>query len=332
MMLINSMAAIAAIAVEVVVWLYLSRKALEATWGDMRGGLLMTLAVTALVKNRNREEEARNWRPHVLVFTADVERNEALVRFAESLGLGRSVLTVATLLQGTLDEQPQSEQLAREADAFLSSRGITAFCEVDVVPDLESGMVTVAQANGIAGLSSNTVMLGWPDRARFLLPAMRVMRRLDHLGKCLIIARLLPIPAGPRRLLLWWSGREDNGDLMVLIAHLLTQNPRWRGAEITLCSIVGDEERAGVQRRAVKQLIHDSRIRAEAQVIVRAEDQTVKQIIHEHSQGASLVFMGLAVPKPGEEEAVAARVQALVEGLPSTILVRNAGPFRGQLI
>ena len=78
--------------------------------------------------------------------------------------------------------------------------------------------------------------------------------------------------------------------------------------------------------------VYDGRIRARAQVIVRVEDQAVKQVIHERSQGASLVFMGLAVPKPGDEEAVAARVQALVEGPPSTLLVWSAGAFRGQLI
>ncbi|MCB9795276.1 MAG: Na-K-Cl cotransporter [Alphaproteobacteria bacterium] len=333
MMLINGPAAVAAIVIELGVWVYLSRRAMKATWGDMRGGIVMSVAIAALTRNRHREEDARNWRPHILVFTSDVKRNAGLIRLANGFGLERGLLTVATLVKGNLDDIRHSNSLAAEADAYLSEQGITAFCEVDVVPDLESGMVTVAQANGIAGLASNTVMLGWPDRDQFFLPALRVMRRLDHLGKCLLIARLLPRPLPKdRRMLIWWSGKQDNGDLMLLLAHLLRQNREWRSATVTLRSIVDAEDKVAAQRRALQHLINESRIDARAEVIVRGPEDNIPDLLTENSQDAELVFLGLAVPEPGEEEAVAERVRQLVEGLPSTILVRNSGPFRGQLL
>jgi len=45
----------------------------------------------------------------------------------------------------------------------LEKRGVVAFSEVHVVPDLETGILGIAQANGIAGLASNTVVFGWSE-------------------------------------------------------------------------------------------------------------------------------------------------------------------------
>ncbi|MCB1037838.1 MAG: hypothetical protein KDD47_28650, partial [Acidobacteria bacterium] len=82
----------------------------------------------------------------------------------------------------------------------------------------------------------------------------------------------------------------------------------------------------------LEDLLRRSRIRAHAEVIRRPEGATVQEIIHEHSRDADLVFMGLQEPKPGGEEAYAERLSNLVEGLPTVMLVRAAGPFAGQLL
>jgi hypothetical protein len=40
----------------------------------------------------------------------------------------------------------------------------------------------------------------------------------------------------------------------------------------------------------------------------------------------------MAVPEPGEEAIYASVLMDLLDGLPSTILVRNASRFHGQLV
>ena len=47
---------------------------------------------------------------------------------------------------------------------------------------------------------------------------------------------------------------------------------------------------------------------------------------------ADFVFLGMDTPEAGEEELYAARLLSLLDGLPSTLLVRNAGEFRGRLV
>ena len=67
-------------------------------------------------------------------------------------------------------------------------------------------------------------------------------------------------------------------------------------------------------------------------IVVVPEGGSAIDVIRESSQDADLVMLGMSVPEAGEEDDYAARLMALVEGLPSALLVRNAGPFRGSLI
>ena len=65
---------------------------------------------------------------------------------------------------------------------------------------------------------------------------------------------------------------------------------------------------------------------------MRPDDHSPLDCISERSRQADLVFLGLARAEPGTEEDIAARLITLVEGMPSVILVRNSGPFRGRLV
>ena len=71
----------------------------------------------------------------------------------------------------------------------LERQGLAAFAEVNVVRSVEEGIIDVAQANGLAGLESNTIMLGWRKDADHLAEFVRVMRRLEKLNKSVILGR-----------------------------------------------------------------------------------------------------------------------------------------------
>ena len=334
MLLINPLASIAAVAAEVGVWFYLSRTSLQATWGDMRSGVLMSMARWALLAKRDREEHQRNWRPQLLVFSYDIEHKLAMIKLAAGLSLRRGVITVARILEGDLDEiEVDLEAEVAKSQEFLSDNGVQAFCEVNVAASVEAGLVVVAQANGIAGLHSNTIVLGWPTAAERKARALRVLRKLDHVGKCVVFARLLPHKLPEQRsVVVWWAGKRNNGDLMLLLAHILVQNPSWRNTELTLKSVVRNSDEAEDQLKSLRRLCHDIRIEATAEVIVAGPEDDLAEIMHTHSKAATLVFLGLRVPEKGEEDAYAERIEVLLEGMPNALLVRNSGPFRGALL
>jgi hypothetical protein len=324
-----------AIIIEGIIWWVLSRRALRTTWGDLRSGLWFTMARFAMLKLNQSKHDPRNWRPHILVFVADLQRNLGMVRMANHFSQERGIVTVSTLLLGDIEEHQHAEQLAERNRELLEANGIVAFAETAAVTELESGMITVAQANGMAGLSSNVVMFGWPgedsDRLGRLLG---LVRRMTGLEKSSMIVR--PIKGsrtkGNGEIVVWWKGKENNGDMMLLLAHLLNLASGWRNNTLVLKSVADDEAAGEAVHRAFESMFPDLRMDVRLEVILRPTDQTHVDVIREASQNADLVFLGMAVPEAGSELQYAENLLTLLDGLPSTILVRNASRFHGRLI
>ncbi len=335
--LINRWAAVIAVVLEVCIYLGLRRRSLNATWGDLRYGVLISLARATMLKLRDMPVDPRNWRPHILVFAGDLTKRAELVRFASWLNQERGILTVCRLVVGELEIlSPQMPKETEVMNAILSRAGLTAFAEVDVVEDFEAGALAVAQANGIAGITSNTIMFGWSDKLERGASRLRIMRKAATLGKSTVVCRIVPRSWDTRfrRIDIWWGGLQNNGDMLLLFAHLISANPEWSGVEISVKTVASSALTLDETRASLRELLLRSRIRASAEVIAPPEGSSVsvQDIIHERSRDADLVLMGLKEPREGGEIAYAERLAKMVEGLPTTLLVRAAGPFAGQLL
>jgi hypothetical protein len=335
MFLINPYACVTAILLEILLYIYLRRRAMQKRWGDVRAGAWMALARFALLRLRHHSRDVRNWRPQLLLFVGDPAKRSSLVRLASWFNQNRGVVTACQLMTGDLKcEQVEIESIRREMDQALADERLVAFSEVDVVPEFESGAIGVAQANGIAGLRANTVMFGWSKRKERLASMLRVMRALSRAGKSTLIARInwAHEPGQQKMIDLWWGGLQNNGDMMLLFAYLLSLNAEWSDAKIFVRSIVGDEVERRQIAASLEDLIPEARIRAETQIIVRRPEQTIAEIIHTYSHGSDVVFLGLRDPEPGSEEAYAERLRELAGGLRTTVFVRNASEFAGSLL
>jgi amino acid transporter len=335
MFLINPWACVAAISFEAMLYLYLRRRSLQRSWGDARAGVWTALARRALLQLRDHASDPRNWRPHILLFVGDPEKRIGLVRLANWFNQNRGLVTACQLVVGDLTrDNVEIERERLQMDRALEEHGLVAFCEVNVVPDFEEGVIATAQANGVAGLRSNTVMVGWPTKAGRLEAWLRIMRALSRAGKSTIITRLnwSHEPGQENRIDLWWGGLQNNGDMMLLLAYLLNLNREWRGARIVVRSIARSEQERDTQAEGLKALLAEVRIRADTEIIMEPPEASIADVIHAQSSDADVVFLGLRDPEPGTEEAYARRLEELVNGLNTTVMVRNAGEFAGRLV
>jgi len=335
MFLISPAALVVAVIIEIGVYLLMRRRALVAPWGDLRRGAMMSLVRSTVIQLRRLPNDPRNWRPNILLFSGDVQRRPDLARFAAWLVQDRGILTVCELGVGSLERYGRfAAERRAQLDADLDELGVVAFAEVDVVDDFVDGAVAVAQANGIAGIESNTVMFGFSDKLERRVSALQIIERLALIGKSAIICRTVPQQrrASGREIHVWWGGLQNNGDMLALFAHLISLNPEWRDARIRIMSITSSDTMAERNARMLDQVIHAARIPAETEVIVRRSGQSIQSVIRERSERADVVLMGLRANQPGEELEYALRLEELVEGLPTVIFVRCAGEFRGRLL
>ena len=335
MSLINLWAALAALSIEIAVYLGLRRRSLSASWGDLRYGALISLARATLLRLRSLPVDPRNWRPHILVFASDPRKRLDLLRFAAWLNQKRGILTLCQLRVGRLEDlAPAAVATTRDAERFLDSEGIVAFAETEIVPSFPEGVLAIAQANGIAGISSNTLMFGWADHPERMHELLAIVRQVELLGKSSIICRITPRKWSSklRRIDVWWGGLENNGDMLLLFAYLLSVNREWSDAELHVKTIASNAMTSQNTTQSLDDLIARCRIEATPKVLTRHEGETVHQIIHAESREADLVLMGLQSVAEGEEPAYLERLEKLVGDLPTVILVRAGGEFAGQLL
>ena len=335
MFLINPLVSAVALLIELGIYLLVRRRALTARWGDARRSALVSLVRSTVLQLRRLPEDPRNWRPNILMFTTDPDRDHATTRFANWLVQDRGILTVSQLIEGSIaDHVTDLPDTVQDLNRSLEKAGLTGFGEVEIVPDLGRGIVSVAQANGIAGIASNTVLFGWRERRDEMATVLEAIEELSLLHKSSVICRPVSQRLAPtgRTIDVWWGGLQQNGDLLVLFAHLLSLDPGWRDATINIKSIATTEMMAERTVRTLDEMIRAARIGAQFEVIRKPEDETILEIIHSRSKDADVVFLGLKEIDVGEAEDYVERLLQLMSGLRTVLFVRNAGQFRGQLL
>ncbi|MCK5760362.1 MAG: hypothetical protein KAH33_03655, partial [Candidatus Delongbacteria bacterium] len=208
-----------------------------------------------------------------------------------------------------------------------------AFPEVNIVPDFEAGIIGIIQANGFAGMQSNTVMFGWTNGIDRIQRLLRIVRIVSEMRRNSILAYLPDVENSAHdRIDVWWRGLQKNGDMMLLLAHLLNLNTEWRHAKLRVRTIVNSEEEQATMNEKLQLLMSESRISAETNVILNKDNDDVIELMHRSSKDADIVFLGLSLPELSSDIEFAERLDRLVMGFNSTILVKNAQLTEGKLI
>ncbi len=335
MFLINPLACVIAISLEVIIYWYLKRKALKSSWGDVRAGLWSSIARIALIKLKGKMAHTRNWHPNILLFSSNPTRLMRLTRVANWFNQDKGIVTVCRTLEGNVrDTNLKTNTIQLEMEQELANQKITAFPEVHIVPDFEEGIVGIIQANGFAGMKSNTIMFGWTNGVDRILRLLRIVRIVSEMKRNSILAYVPEMERSSThyRIDVWWRGMQKNGDMMLLLAHLLNLNTEWRHAKLYVRTIIYSEAEQIAMNKKLKALISESRISAENDVIFNKDKINVAELMHRTSKNADIVFIGLALPESGSEIDYAERLDKLVSGFKATILVRNAESSEGKLI
>ena len=337
MFLISPVAAVAALSAELIVWLILARKERTTAWGDARRGLYEALMQWALVRITAHPMTARSWRPHIMLFVRKIERSLDLVHYGRWFAQGRGIVTICELVKADLAPEGFDTQARRhEMERFLKQEAVVAFAETDVVSNIEEGLVSVAQADGMGGLNSNTLLMGWTSEREGLERALRSLRSFSQLGKSLIIGRVdtkpLPVAGRDREIHVWWGGLQRNGDLMLLLAYLLSRNSEWLGAQLVVSSLASSELMRERTQNHLDELLPELRINARTDVLMKPDDMTVREMIFAQGQTADVTFLGLPVPEVGGEMEAAQRMSVMAEGLSTVFFVNNSSPFGGELV
>ncbi|MFH1652842.1 MAG: amino acid permease [Pseudomonadota bacterium] len=328
MLLISLKYAILALVIFAIIYKYVRKKATENRWGSSERGYLFEKTRRALLKLEETSFHAKNWRPHIVVFSTNPRTRFNMVNFADWLECKHGILTLAQLIPGELSKMlPKKEAALKELKEFIKEYKLDAFAEVDIVSeDFLSGLATFLQSYSIGGLKPNTVLFGLPEDSKKSIRFMEILNICQELKKNILILYTptvqIDIKKRNKRIDIWWGGTK-NGSLMAIFAYLLSQNQEWTNAEIRFLRIVSEEKNKQEAQALFDKIIKRSRIDAKAQVFTGAD--TPWDVILRESANSDLILMGMQIPETGQAEQYLSETAKFVEQLPTTLFVNSTG-------
>ncbi|MEM9945155.1 MAG: amino acid permease [Cyanobacteria bacterium P01_D01_bin.36] len=335
MFLINPVATIAALLIVGLIYFWLERRQIESTWGDVRQGVWLTIARTALL-NIEDTADPKNWRPHLLVLSGTPTKRWYLIEMARAFTHNRGLITVASILPSGSRSIAQQEKAELTLRDFLDRKGVQAFAKIITADDPYIGSKQLLETYGMGPLVPNTILLGDSDDPSpdSVERYCKTIRMCHDAQRNVIIVRdpnasdeesdtLLPPLYGRnvrRQIDVWWGGgMQSNGGLMLILAYLLRTSWQWRSADIRLKLVVGNPAAAEAAKTNLENLTTSLRIGAQSEIIL-AEDRPFERILQTSSRSADLVFLGLAVPED-DAQSYYQTLQERTAGLPPTVMV-----------
>ncbi|NJN00009.1 MAG: amino acid permease [Phormidesmis sp. RL_2_1] len=334
MFLINPVATIVALVIVGLIYVWLERRQIESTWGDVRQGLWMTIVRTALL-NIDDNADPKNWRPHLLVLSGTPTKRWHLIEIARAFTHNRGLITVASILPSGSRSIAQQEKAEITLRDFLEKKGIQAFAKIITADDPYTGAQNLIEAYGMGPLVPNTVLLGDTDTTNqeSIARYCNMIRVCHEAQRNVIIFRdekakdaetesFLPpmfVRDEKHKIDVWWGGLQSNGGLMLILAYLLRTSWLWRAADICLKLVVANEAAAQAAQINLENLTQSLRIGAKCEIILAA-GRPFKTILQQSSATADLVFLGLANPE-GDFVDYYQTLQDRIAGLPPTVLV-----------
>jgi amino acid transporter len=327
-LLIDALAAFTAVIFIGLLFTYVRKNIMEASFGDARRGFYYTQVRNNLLTLSNLPLHPKNWRPTIVVLSGNPSRRLTLVKCADWLGSGRGIVILVNMILGDLDKIAISRKDHLDTlNQFIQLHRIKAFAEVLVTNDFDNGLIHFLQSISIGPIKPNLAIFGWssdPQRVKSFFDSIRIAKQLQ-MSTVLIRDGGLPEKTAGRkkpRIDIWWRGRR-NGSLMVILAYLLSINAEWTGSQIRILRAIRNSADAEETRSELESLVENARIKAIVKIIVSQQD--FSSILRENSSDASIIFMGFDIPEPSEILAFQSSVDKLLKEMPTTMLISSTG-------
>ena len=327
MFLINAVATIVAAAIVLAIFFWLQQRELSTTWGDVRQGIWMTLLRTGIFQI-NRVEDTKNWRPNILVFSGSPYKRWSLIQLAYALTHKRGFITVSSVVSSVTRDLARQMHLENTIREQLNKQQVQALVRVVNAPNPFDGMLQLVEAYGLGPLVPNIILLGDSEEATRRDRYCNTIAQLHEAKRSVMILRENEQRGFGRfqRIDVWWGGMQDNGGLMLLLAHMLRSTIEWRNAQIYIKLVVSSEAGAKDAEINLNAMLSRFRIAAIPEVIVAA-NRSFETVLHESSGNADIIFLGMATPTGRDFTEYYEQMHARTANLPTIMYVMAEPDF-----
>jgi len=256
MFLINPIFSVVAFLTIVILYAWLTRRGLEAEWGDIRGGMLLVLAERASKLAAKFPRHQISWKPDLLIPIDDPEIWSGSLLLIRSITHPSGSVYAFTVRETGVEE---TKRALEELLAPLTEQNILVSSTVIEDTDFLHGAKLVIQALKGGALRPNTLFLtiGEDTRNDAVIREL-VSHAMDHDMGVMILHQNRRTAFGMQKdVNLWLRDESPNWHLAMLIALQLQLN--WRG-KLNLISAARDENDTGRLHRFLERLGDQARL------------------------------------------------------------------------
>ncbi len=334
MVAIDIWAGLFAAAVVYGIYRYLQHSMGPARWTDGQRAYHLQRARIHLLAAYAEPENARSWRPQLLVFSDSPKSRARILRFAHWVEGGAGLTTVVRMMvsdapNALARRKEESEKLTQE----LKDNGSSAFALVLLGSDTNQMVASLVQTVGVGPLRVNTAIANWPEADNAFYSPLgigefsRTVAMAFRLGTNLILLdsdanewdTLKNLASDDRVIDVWWRDTRT-GELMLLLAYLMTRSHDWRNARIRVIVVPKD----GLPRDEWLQALQDSleRMRIPGDVLV--VDDWDETTVIETSKASAMVLVPFRIHAGRFYSAFGWEMGAALPKLPITAMVLAA--------
>ncbi len=299
MMMIDSGYALVATAFVFLLYFIAQRRQLQSSWNDIREGILLYFSRFAVYRLALSESISKSWRPHFLVFAK--ENDGFLLQFSQAVNQSKGFFTMASFVTTPLKSESEKKEIQKDIIKKLQAQKIQAFVEISYAEEIYLSMNQMIESYGLGPLKPNTIICGIHKKDDLKNLACVINKAYQRNCNMVILNSqndCLESKLVGGDLHLWWHPyHKENGDLMLVLAYMLTRNSLWKKAKVCLKVLVDSELH---RQHAFDQFQELSRIRRlplNIEILVAANPtQDYLKYISSFSKSASVVFLSLAPP------------------------------------
>ena len=325
MLLINVAATIVAATFVIGIYVWLQRRSLRATWGDVREGLWMRATRAGLLR-LSSTPDPKNWRPHLLVLSGAPTRRWYLIDLATSWTHNQALMTVATVVTDPAVSPQRLHALEENIRDYLARRGVQSLVRTVAARSAFEGAESLVASYGLGGLVPNTLVLGDTLEPGNLKPYCDMIVHFHQKKRNVVIVRPNEdrLFGERKRIDVWWGGLKGNGGLMKILAYMLQTSIGWRDAEVRIKIVVPNNSAAEGVETNLAPIVNRLRTGATLDVLV-SEGRSFDDILRSSSADADLIFLGMAAPSESVDFAsYYEQLRARTDGMPTTVFVLAA--------
>ncbi len=270
MLAINPLAGVLAMILLAGIYKYLEHRDIPARWADAAAAHHFNRAMESIRSLDNEVQHARNWRPQILLFSADQRRRSRLLTFAKWLE-GHSGLTAAfhIVIGEGAKKRIEMEEMGTRLQDEIDELGLAVHGRAVLAADGMDALPVIVQSFGIGRIKPNVVLFGWPEspNPEQLAVYVDAVQSVARLGVSVMSlstdaarwTEFAETPPAKRKLNVFWHD-SDSGRLALLAAYLCTRDPEWHKARIRLISLSSAETDS---RESLSAMLEEVRIDAE---------------------------------------------------------------------